>query len=63
MMPFLQSTCYAAGWSRDIDTRPVGRTILDKQVGLFRIENAAAAALREACPHRFAPLSLGCVRR
>jgi len=50
---------YAAGWSSEIGDAPVARTILAQPVVLFRTADGIAHALHDACPHRFAPLSLG----
>lgn len=59
-MPFLKNAWYAAGWGKDIVDKPIARTILGEPVVLFRQEDGAVVrALYDACPHRFAPLSLG----
>lgn len=58
-MTFLRNAWYAAGWSSDLGFEPLARTMLDEPVVLFRTEDGEAHALRDACPHRFAPLSLG----
>ncbi|MXO70057.1 Rieske 2Fe-2S domain-containing protein [Alteraurantiacibacter buctensis] len=58
-MPFLFNAWYAAGWSKDIADKAVARTILGEPVVLFRQADGSTSALRDACPHRFAPLSLG----
>ena len=58
-MPFLKNCWYAAGWASELGAEPIARTFLDVPVVLFRDEHDQPAALRDACPHRFAPLSLG----
>ncbi len=58
-MPFLKNAWYAAGWSKDLADAAIARTILDEPVVLFREADGTVRALRDSCPHRFAPLSLG----
>ena len=40
----------------------IDRTILDQRVVLFRTPTGKPAALRNMCPHRFVPLSMGKLR-
>jgi vanillate O-demethylase monooxygenase subunit len=56
---YLRNAWYIAGWSGDLDDGPVGRTLLEEPVVLFRGEDAEPIALTGRCPHRFAPLHLG----
>lgn len=58
-MTFLRNTWYVFGWSSDLDDGPVGRTIADQPVMVFRDEDGGLAALRDRCPHRFMSLSRG----
>lgn len=58
-MPFLRNAWYAAGWGKDIAGEAIARTILNEPVVLFREDDGTVRALHDACPHRFAPLSLG----
>jgi vanillate O-demethylase monooxygenase subunit len=58
-MPYLGNAWYAAGWSRDLEEAPIARTIHDQPIVLFRGADGVPSALYDACPHRFAPLSLG----
>lgn len=55
----IQNAWYAAGWADDLGDTLLARTILNQPVVLFRTSDGIAHALRDACPHRFAPLSLG----
>ncbi|MEX3982228.1 Rieske 2Fe-2S domain-containing protein [Paraburkholderia sp. EG287A] len=60
-MTFLRNAWYCAGWAEDLgqeDLTP--RTILNEPVLLYRREDGAAVAIGNRCPHRFAPLHLGC---
>lgn len=58
-MPFLRNAWYAAGWSKDLPPEGLARTILGDPVFIFRQSDGTVRALYDACPHRFAPLSLG----
>lgn len=59
-MKFLKNVWYAASWLKDIvHGSPVARTIIDHPLLLLRSSTGGVSALRDACPHRFAPLSMG----
>jgi vanillate O-demethylase monooxygenase subunit len=58
-MAFVRNAWYVAAWSRDLGRTLMRRTILGEDVVLFRKENGEPAALRDLCPHRYLPLSLG----
>ena len=58
---FPRNGWYAAIWSKDLTTAPVGRTFLDEAVVLYRAANGRVAALEDRCCHRAAPLSLGAI--
>lgn len=58
-MQFLMNCWYVAGWNSEFRETPVSRTILGQDLIFFRDKFGAVAALRNRCPHRFAPLSLG----
>ena len=61
-MPFLSNAWYPLCWDEDLGTEPVARTVLGVPTVLYRTSDGTPAALRDMCPHRFAPLSLGKVR-
>jgi phenylpropionate dioxygenase-like ring-hydroxylating dioxygenase large terminal subunit len=59
-MTFLRNCWYMAMWSQDLEPgRIIARRILDEPLALYREADGAVRALVDACPHRFAPLSLG----
>lgn len=58
-MPFLRNAWYVAAWSDELQDVPLARTLLGEPVVLYRDVDGSPVALRDACPHRFAPLSLG----
>jgi phenylpropionate dioxygenase-like ring-hydroxylating dioxygenase large terminal subunit len=59
MAPFLRNQWYTAATSAELSARPLGRTICNEPLVLFRTSNGEAAALTDRCPHRKAPLSAG----
>lgn len=61
-MSFLKNAWYAAGWEKELTDKPVARRILGDPLVFFRGESGVILALYDACPHRFAPLSLGKVK-
>ncbi len=58
-MAFLKNAWYVAMWGEDLGTEPVRRRILGEPIVLFRTVEGRVIALADACPHRFAPLSMG----
>lgn len=62
-MTYLRNVWYIAAWSDELDDdRPMGRTICEEPIVLFRDADGRVAALLDRCPHRFAPLSYGTLR-
>lgn len=59
-MDYLRSAWYVAGFADELlPGKPLARTLLGEPVVLFRDDSGGVAALRDRCPHRFAPLSAG----
>lgn len=56
---YLRNTWYMAGWAHEVNKGPIGRTLLNEPVVLYRDHNGRVAALENRCCHRGAPLSLG----
>ena len=56
---FPMNTWYVACTPDEIENGPLGRTICDQKLVLFRGTDGAVVALDDWCPHRGAPLSLG----
>jgi phenylpropionate dioxygenase-like ring-hydroxylating dioxygenase large terminal subunit len=55
----VRNAWYVAAWSHEVtDGAPLGRTLLDEPVVLWR-SGGQAVALLDGCTHRGAPLSLG----
>lgn len=50
---------YCAAFADEVTRAPLGRTLCDRQVVLYRTEAGEPVALADRCPHRQAPLSRG----
>lgn len=59
---FPKNTWHVACTSDEICEKPLGRTICNEAMVLYRGQDGAVVALEDFCPHRGAPLSLGQVR-
>lgn len=57
----LKNYWYVACASAEISAKPLGRIICNEPVVVFRQDDGVAAILRNVCPHRQAPLSMGSV--
>ena len=61
-MTYLRNTWYAAAWGTEVSSeRPIARTLLDEPLVFFRDAAGNPHGLADKCPHRFAPLSKGCL--
>ena len=60
-MPFLTNWYVIAG-TGELGATPLARTVLGEAIVLYRTEKGEATALRNRCPHRFAPLHMGQVK-
>nr|WP_184157060.1 aromatic ring-hydroxylating dioxygenase subunit alpha [Sphingobium lignivorans] len=56
---FVQNQWYVIGWSRDIGPEPYARTVCGEPILVYRKQNGEVTAMRDACPHRLLPLSMG----
>jgi vanillate O-demethylase monooxygenase subunit len=57
--PFLTNRWYVACWDYELDRTPMARTLCGEPVVLYRRFDRTPVALRDACPHRLLPLSMG----
>ncbi len=62
MTNFVKNAWYVACTRDEIADGPLGRTICDERMVLYRGKESVVAALEDFCPHRGLPLSLGFVR-
>ena len=58
---FLTDCWQVAAYSSEVGRRLLKRTIADMPVVMYRQESGAPVAMEDRCPHRFVPLSLGCL--
>lgn len=59
-MSYVHDAWYVAGWGRDaVVGTPIGLTILEKPIVVWRDGEGQIHALENRCVHRLAPLSLG----
>ena len=58
-MTWIRNAWYAAALDGEVGRRPLGRTLLGVSVLLYRKLAGDVVAMRDACPHRLMPLSLG----
>ena len=56
---FIQNDWYIAAWGSELRDKPIGRTILNEEIVLFRDQQGKVAALENRCAHRGVPLSCG----
>lgn len=53
---------WVAAFSDEVSRGLLGRWLLETPVLLYRTESGQAVAIEDRCPHRGAPLSLGCLK-
>ena len=59
-MRYLLNTWYLAAWASEVKAGKLfHRRVLGERVVLFRKKDSTPVALRDCCPHRFAPLHMG----
>ena len=57
---FLRNAWYVAMFASDLpEGKIVHQTILNEPIAFWRREDGGIAAIRDVCPHRFVPLSMG----
>ncbi|WP_428391541.1 Rieske 2Fe-2S domain-containing protein [Lichenicoccus sp.] len=59
MTDYLMNTWYMGGWGHEITDQPISRRLLGVNTMFYRKTDGSVVALRDRCPHRFAPLSKG----
>lgn len=59
MGTWVRNAWYVAAWDAEVDEAPLARTICGVPMVLYRRLNRTPIAMRDACPHRLLPLSLG----
>lgn len=59
MAALLTNTWYMGAWSHEVTETPMSRRLLGMATMFYRTSKGQIVAMRDRCPHRFAPLSLG----
>lgn len=59
MAEYLRNIWYMGAWAHEVTRAPLSRRLLGVNTLFYRKEDGAPVALRDRCPHRFAPLSRG----
>ena len=59
MSDWLTNAWYVAAWDAEVDAAPLARTICGTPMVFYRKLDRSVVALRDACPHRLLPLSMG----
>ena len=59
MATWLTNTWYVAAWDAEVFSTPLARTICGIPMMVYRKLDGTVVAMRDACPHRLLPLSLG----
>ena len=59
MTTWITNAWYVAAWDAEIDRSPFARTICGVPLVFYRKLDRSVVALRDACPHRLLPLSMG----
>ena len=59
MTNWVTGAWYVAGWDYEIDHAPLARTICGVPMMFYRKLDASVVGMRDACPHRMLPLSMG----
>ena len=62
MINYPRNCWWVAAFTEEVTRDLLGRWLLDTPVLLYRRENGTVAAIENRCPHRGAPLSLGCLK-
>ncbi|HZF81543.1 MAG TPA: aromatic ring-hydroxylating dioxygenase subunit alpha [Rubrivivax sp.] len=58
---FLLNGWYVLAQSAEVSSRPLSRKVCGQPVVMYRTASGTAVAMRDRCPHRYVPLSLGTV--
>lgn len=58
-MTWIRNAWYVAAWDFEVGPTPLARTLLGVPVVMWRKLNGQVVGLRDACPHRLLPLSMG----
>jgi len=58
-MTFIRNRWYIAAWDGEVANKPLARKICGEPIVMYRKLDGNVVAMRDACPHRLLPLSMG----
>ena len=58
-MTFIRNRWYIAAWDGEVANKPLARKICGEPIVMYRKLDGSVVAMRDACPHRLLPLSMG----
>ncbi len=58
-MKYVENAWYVAGWSSEFTDQPLKVTLLETELVMYRLTDGSVCALRDLCPHKLLPLSMG----
>jgi len=58
-MSFIRNRWYIAAWDGEVASKPLARKICGEPIVMYRKLDGSVVAMRDACPHRLLPLSMG----
>lgn len=58
-MTWPRNQWYVAAWDAEVDQKPLARTICGETLLFYRRLDRSVVGMRDACPHRMLPLSMG----
>jgi len=58
-MTFIRNRWYVAAWDGEVASKPLARKICGEPIVMYRKLDGSVVAMRDACPHRLLPLSMG----
>lgn len=56
---FVRNQWYVIAWAREITSEPFARMVCGEPILVYRLADGNITAMRDACPHRLLPLSMG----
>lgn len=59
MSIWVRNAWYVVAWDAEVDRDPLARTVCNIPIVLYRKLDRTVVAMRDACPHRLLPLSMG----
>lgn len=58
-MTFIRNRWYVAAWDNEVGDELLSRKMCGENILMYRVADGSVVAMRDACPHRLLPLSMG----